>query len=209
MVQTWQIPVGSDILGVAVKTQIPACLEALRTHHSGATEPASKVAYMTWADTSTGWLKIRNAANSGWLKVARLAYDAVQHVSSEGWAGTLSASKTDWLGVVPRAGTVKRLVLCSAAASTSSSGNEVRVQVKNYPNSAPGSPVDLFSGNVGTFTVLSGVGGGVEFVATKALVFTPNQNATVADLDLLELVVTYVGSPTATLTKFRAHLEIE
>jgi hypothetical protein len=209
MVQTWQVPSGSDVLGVAVKTKIPASLEALRTHHSGATEPPSLVAYMTWADTSTGWLKVRNGANSGWLKVARLTADLAQQVTAEGWAGTLSATKTEWIGTMPRAGTVKRLVLVSAAGSTSSSGNEVRFALKNYPNATPGSPVDLFSGAVGTFTALGGVGGGVEFTANKALVYVPNQNANVAELDLLELVATYVGSPTATLTRFRAHIDIE
>jgi hypothetical protein len=202
-------PIGTDFAHTILKTTVPDAFEALRTCHSGASSPASTVAHMLWADTSSNWLKIRNAGNSAWLKVAPLGYDAVQQLSSEGWAATLSASKTDWIGQASRPGTVKRLVLFSAAGSTSSSGNEVRVQLVKYPFSAPGSPVNLFSANVGTFTALGGVGGGVEFVANKAIAFTPNQNATLAELDLLELVVTYVGAPTATLTRFRAHVEVE
>jgi hypothetical protein len=210
MAQTWVMPpAGTDFVHTVLKTTVPDALEALRTCHSGASEPASKVAHMLWADTATGWLKIRNAANTAWLKVAPLAYDQVQQLGSEGWAGTLSASKTAFIGQASRPGTVKRLVLFSSAGSTSSSGNEVRVQVAKYPFATPASPVNLISANVGTFTALGGVGGGVEHVADKALVYTPNQNLTFAELDLFKLVVTYVGAPTATLTDFRAHLEVE
>lgn len=47
---------------------------ALRSTFSGASEPsADMIAYMLWADTTTGLLKIRNAANSAWVTIGTLA----------------------------------------------------------------------------------------------------------------------------------------
>lgn len=209
MTQTYLLPTVNDSAQLGMAQLIPDCLEALRTLHSGGTAPSNTIAYMLWADTGTGWLKMRNAANNAWFKVLPLAADLVLQLSTENWfVSSLAATRTAKLGVCPRAGTVKRLVLFGETASTSSSGNEWQPMLKCYPNSAPGSPVNLFSGTVGTFTALSGVGGGVEFAANKALTFTPNQNLTVADLDLLELVMTKAGTATS-LANFRALVEIE
>lgn len=210
MAQTWQMPPAlTDYANQVLVAAIPNSMEALRTCHSGSSAPASPVAYMLWADTSAGWLKLRNASNTAWLKVHPLAVDNVLQLSGEGWsAASLSATKTDWLATAPRAGTVKRVVLLSSSASTSSSGNEWTFQVKKYPNSAPASPVNLCTAAPGTFTAVGGVGGGAEFVANKAWTFAPNQNATLLDGDVLELVATKLGTGT-TLARFRAVVEIE
>jgi hypothetical protein len=198
MTQNWQMPpAGTGPINLAVKSTIPEALESLRTHHSGATEPPSRVAYMTWADTSSGWLKVRNAANNGWVKVAPLALDFVLPVpGSQFNVASLSATTTARLGAVPRAGTITKLGLVGDTASSSSSGNEWQPMLRKRTNAVPGTPVNLFSATVGTFTVLSGVGGGVEFVAHKVLEFVPNQNATVAVGDVLELVMTKAGTAT-------------
>lgn len=47
----------------------------LRSNWSGASEPAGadQVAYMFWADTTSGLLKQRNAANSAWITIGTLA----------------------------------------------------------------------------------------------------------------------------------------
>ncbi|WYX32120.1 hypothetical protein WJ976_12740 [Achromobacter denitrificans] len=50
---------------------------------SGSVDPATLVGayvqpYMRWADTGTGWLKRRNAANDGWVEEARLLRRTVQ-----------------------------------------------------------------------------------------------------------------------------------
>jgi uncharacterized membrane protein YfcA len=75
-------------------------------------------------------------------------------------------------------------------------------------NASPGSTVALFSATVGTFTSLVGVGGGAEFVAHKVYELTPNQNATVAAKDVLELTLTKLGTAT-TMTNVRAWVEME
>lgn len=197
MAQTWNMPAGTDFAHEALKTKIPNALEALRTCHSGASAPASTTPYMLWADTSTGWLKIRNAADNGWFKLAPLAADtAIVVPGTQFNVASLSATTTAKLGAAPRAGTVLKLVIVCDTASTSSSGNEWQPMLRKRTNAAPGTPVNLFSGTVGTFTALGGVGGGTEFTAYKVLEFTANQNATVAAGDVFELVMTKAGTAT-------------
>ena len=59
--------------GSAVRTDINNQYAALWSNHSGSTEPSSgKVAFQTWADTNSGYLKIRNAANNAWIQLFKL-----------------------------------------------------------------------------------------------------------------------------------------
>jgi len=109
-----------------------------------------------------------------------------------------------FVGLSPAACTVTKIILVSNAASTSTSGNEVTFQLRNLTAAQ-----NLFSGTVGTFTALGGVGGGADLVANTAYVLTPNQNANIAANAALELQITYVGAPTATLTRFTTYLVVE
>jgi hypothetical protein len=63
----------SNGTGAAVRSDLNGALGAIATNNSGATEPATTYAYQWWPDTTTGLLKIRNAANSGWVTVGTLA----------------------------------------------------------------------------------------------------------------------------------------
>ena len=59
--------------GSAVRSDINNQYAALWSNHSGSTEPSTgKVAYQTWADTNSGYLKIRNAANNAWVSLFKL-----------------------------------------------------------------------------------------------------------------------------------------
>jgi hypothetical protein len=58
--------------GAAVRSDINGALGAIVTNNSGATEPATTYAFQLWADTTTGLLKIRNAANSAWVELLEL-----------------------------------------------------------------------------------------------------------------------------------------
>jgi hypothetical protein len=64
--------------GVTVRAAINAALQALASNNSGATEPATTYAYMWWADTTTGILKQRNAANDGWINKIHLNGTAIE-----------------------------------------------------------------------------------------------------------------------------------
>ena len=59
--------------GAAVRSDLNGSLAAIVSNNSGATEPATMYAYQWWADTTTGLLKIRNAANSAFITVGTLA----------------------------------------------------------------------------------------------------------------------------------------
>jgi len=69
--------IGTDIIpngsGSAVRADLNDAMLALFSQNSSATSPPETVAYMMWADTTTGLLKIRNAANSAWVTVGTLA----------------------------------------------------------------------------------------------------------------------------------------
>jgi hypothetical protein len=59
--------------GAAVRSDINNGLAAIVSNNSGTSEPATMYAYQWWADTTTGLLKIRNAANNAWVTVGTLA----------------------------------------------------------------------------------------------------------------------------------------
>jgi hypothetical protein len=59
--------------GAAVRSDLNGALAAIVTQNSGATAPATTYAYMWWADTTTGLLKIRNAANNAWVTIGSLS----------------------------------------------------------------------------------------------------------------------------------------
>ena len=57
----------ADQTGVSFLADVNLNLAAIVSNNSGATEPATKYAYQWWADTTSGILKQRNAANSAWI----------------------------------------------------------------------------------------------------------------------------------------------
>jgi len=59
--------------GLNFRTDINNALTAVASQNSGASEPATMFAYQFWADTTTGLLKQRNAANSAWITIGTLA----------------------------------------------------------------------------------------------------------------------------------------
>ena len=59
--------------GAAFRSDLNNALAAIVSNNSSATAPATTYAYMWWPDTTTGLLKIRNAANNAWVVVGTLA----------------------------------------------------------------------------------------------------------------------------------------
>lgn len=51
----------------AFRADLNTALQALASLSWGPTEPTTKYVYQLWADTTTGFLKMRNAANSAWI----------------------------------------------------------------------------------------------------------------------------------------------
>jgi len=56
--------------GAAVRADINNALLAILSQNSGATAPAVTKPFMPWYDTTTGILKIRNAADNAWVTFA-------------------------------------------------------------------------------------------------------------------------------------------
>ena len=58
--------------GANVRADINNVLQAILTNNSNSSAPSTTAAYMLWADTTTGTLKIRNAANNAWVELLQL-----------------------------------------------------------------------------------------------------------------------------------------
>jgi len=55
--------------GITMRAAINAALQALVSLSSGAAEPTTTYAYQLWADTTSGFVRQRNAANSAWINL--------------------------------------------------------------------------------------------------------------------------------------------
>ena len=93
--------------GATVRSDLNNALAAIVSNNSGATAPSTTYAYQWWADTTTGLLKRRNAANSAWVSVMDLAggliigtdvqaYDAniVKKNAAQTFSGVQTTSET-------------------------------------------------------------------------------------------------------------------
>lgn len=58
--------------GSAVRSDLNNALAAIVSHNSGTSEPTTTYAYMPWADTSAGVMKLRNGANNAWITLYQL-----------------------------------------------------------------------------------------------------------------------------------------
>jgi len=194
MAQSWTASITGTAKN-ALKTLLPNNDEALRTLHSGSAEPSSMVAYMLWADTTTALLKQRNAGNSAWVVLAPLLGNAGRFPVRIA-LGTVNATGTTNVLMMPCKGTVLRVGLWSDTTSTGSStgATEYTFQITNATTS-----VNMFSASVGTGTTLGGVGGG-EITANTPYWLVPNQNANFAEGDRINFVITKTGAPTSLTT---------
>lgn len=189
--QQFELPLTTDEnAGAAVFTKLPAAARSLLTLHSGNSAPTYTEAYMLWAQPSTGTLWMRNAANDDWLRFGILGNSARQTVAVP--FGAVSTTTTRRI-LAPIGGFhVERAVILTDTASTSSSGNEWQFGLRNETQA-----VDLFSGTVGTFSALGGVGGGAELAADVAYPLLADQNADIVANDVLSFTLTAVGTATS------------
>ena len=93
----------SDGSGAAVLTAINNAVNSLVTQNSGAGSPATTYAYQMWADTTTGLLKQRNAANTAWVTVGPMADLGIQSSAQilAAAAGTADALTAIYTPAVP------------------------------------------------------------------------------------------------------------
>jgi len=79
--------------GAAFRSDLNSALSAIVSQNSGSAAPSTTFAYQLWADTTTGLLKIRNAANSAWVTVGDLATVnlGLASLASPTFTGTVTA----------------------------------------------------------------------------------------------------------------------
>lgn len=68
--------------GASFRADANNALAAVVSLNSGASAPATTFAYMLWADTTSGWLKQRDAANSAWILREPLGTGAAVDIAS-------------------------------------------------------------------------------------------------------------------------------
>jgi hypothetical protein len=85
----------------ATRADINAALQALASNSSGATAPATTFAYQWWADTTSGILKQRNAANSAWVNVLNLATGVPTGAAASGANGDITSLTALTAGGLP------------------------------------------------------------------------------------------------------------
>jgi hypothetical protein len=59
--------------GASFRADANNAIAAIVSNNSGASEPSTMFAYMLWADTTSGLMKQRNAANSAWVTIGTMA----------------------------------------------------------------------------------------------------------------------------------------
>jgi hypothetical protein len=80
--------------GANVRADLNNVLAAIVSQNSGASAPTTTFAFQPWADTTTGLLKIRNAANSAWVTVGTLADTnlGLATLASPSFTGTVTSA---------------------------------------------------------------------------------------------------------------------
>lgn len=111
--------------GAAVRSDLNGALAAIATNNSGATEPATTYAFQWWADTTTGLLKIRNAANSAFVTVGTLASTNLGLITSSDATSTFLAKTGGTITGALEIGSAGSLVFEGSTAD----GNETTLAV--------------------------------------------------------------------------------
>ena len=95
-----QVTTTPPLPGLTLVNAINSANLTIATDFAGSTDPAAYAsAYMTWADTLTGFLKRRNAANNAWSTIARI-YPATSE-NAAGYTQNLTSNAATVLSALP------------------------------------------------------------------------------------------------------------
>ncbi len=117
----------ANAAGATFRADANAALAALASTHSGASAPTTTFAYMLWADTTTGLLKIRNAADSGWVTVGTLA-SAYLGAAQESEVSKIG-KQTIW---IPAGALTARTTNGAASGTAESTTNKVMLKTLDF-----------------------------------------------------------------------------
>lgn len=78
--------------GATFRSDLNNALSAIVSLNSGSTAPTTTYAYMLWADTTSGLLKMRNAGDTAWVTVMSLAAGSLLKTAATGSAALPSGT---------------------------------------------------------------------------------------------------------------------
>lgn len=114
----------------AARGDINNSLAAIVSNNSGATEPATKFAYMWWADTTANLLKQRNGANNAWIDILVLTTGtavisgAIIKTRYQAETNAFTDTKNTKLNGIQSSAEVNPALVSLAEAQAGSSGTE-------------------------------------------------------------------------------------
>lgn len=159
----------ANAAGAAFRTDANNALLAIVSQNSGASEPSTTFAYQWWADTTSGWLKQRNAANSAWIKRQPIGTGARADIASASTldldanaasSGYLRITGTTTITAVTLTDGQQRLALAGGAFTVTHGASLVVPGAANYTTTA--GDLLLFIGeSAGVVRVVVFPGGGV------------------------------------------------
>jgi len=96
----------NNAAGAAFRADANSVLAAIVSNNSAATQPATRYAYQFWADTTTGILKQRNAANTAWISLMTMATGALIGNAATATLATTATTATNLSGGTVAATTI-------------------------------------------------------------------------------------------------------
>ena len=145
--------------GAAVRSDLNDALAAIVSQNSSATAPATTYAYMRWADTTAGVMKMRNGANSAWITLYQLDGEyttiAIENGTAAAPAFYFKDSGTDTGIYSPGADQVGISTGVTLRFSISTTATTSTLAVV-HPLGAVGTPSVTFTGDLNTGVYSSG-----------------------------------------------------
>jgi len=127
------------------RAAVNAIVQAIQSLNSGAAGPAETYPYMWWADTTSGWLKQRNAGDTAWIKRIPLGTGARLDVASAATLDLDSAAVTsDYIRITGATGITavtladgqKRIALAGGAFLLTHGASLILPGAANYTTTA-------------------------------------------------------------------------
>lgn len=150
----------ADQDGASFLVDINEQIAAIVSNNSGATEPSTTYAYMLWADTSSGILKQRNAANNAWITIGTLASTNLGLLALTGGTltGDLSFSGTGRriIGDFSNATIANRLMFQTSTVNAATNIHAIPNGTGNISGFKAETDPALTTGNTGSIDIIGG-----------------------------------------------------